>query len=178
MIRGGVGSAGGLVEQDLFAQSGVAEAPGLDGPAGFVARGGEEFAVVGTFDAPEPFEEFDSGILVPAGPDARPATRLAVEVTGYEQAGRVEDQVLRIIAGDRGDLQVISPVSLAEIQAEVSSGFASYARQLFALILALGVGVIAVVVLVDILLLRSDLGRRRAPAPPAPWWPRWWCCAP
>ncbi|MDR3069984.1 MAG: hypothetical protein LBU38_03125 [Propionibacteriaceae bacterium] len=136
---------------------------GIAGPAGFLVENGAEFPIVGTFRAVEPFTEFGAGALTVADSDSAGAVRLLVLATDHSQSGWVEDQVMQIISvSDRSQLEVISPASLAELQAQVNTGFVAYARQLFAIVLFIGVGIIAVVVLADILLLRSDLGRRRA----------------
>jgi putative ABC transport system permease protein len=137
---------------------------GLDGPAGFLAREGESYPIVGLYSPPGvPFDDFGQGALIDATPGMPGATRLLVLATSSGVAGSVQAQTMGIIdPPDQSNLEVTSPVTLASLQAKLSGGFTSYAGEVFALILVLGMGIIAVVVLTDVLMLRSDLGRRRA----------------
>lgn len=136
---------------------------GLDAAVGYLSVGSEEYPVVGAFATQDPFGQFSTGALVAASPTTPEASRMVVTAMDASQSAWVESQILRIVAApNRDQIQVVSPVSMAELQASINSGFTAYANQVFALILGLGVGVIAVVTLVDVLLLRSDLGRRRA----------------
>jgi putative ABC transport system permease protein len=136
---------------------------GLDGPAGFLARTGEEYPIVGFYKPTGPFKDFGEGALIGHGPGMDGASRLMVLADSSVAASWVEEQTMGIIAASGSqNLEITSPVTLASLQSKLSSGFNQYAGGVFALILALGVGIIAIVVLTDVLMLRSDLGRRRA----------------
>lgn len=134
---------------------------GLEGPAGFLTVGDDEYAVVGTFRALPPFESFDAGALAPVTDE--PANTLRLVITDARDAAATQSQVLRLIApSSTDDLQVTSPATLAQVQQDVAADVTNFGRGLLLLVLAAGGMLIAVVVLSDVLVRRKDLGRRRA----------------
>ncbi|WP_456569822.1 MULTISPECIES: ABC transporter permease [unclassified Blastococcus] len=60
------------------------------------------------------------------------------------------------------DLQVQPPAELAELQSQVREDVGAFGRSLLLLVLAAGAALTGIVVLSDVLLRRTDLGRRRA----------------
>lgn len=139
----------------------AAEVLGLEGPAGYLTVGTDEYPVVGTFNARAPFGAFDAGALAPVAD--QPANTLRLVITDARDAGTTQSQVLRLIApASTDDLQVTSPATLAQIQQDVATDVTNFGRGLLLLVLASGGALIAVVVLSDVLVRRKDLGRRRA----------------
>ncbi|MGY1914193.1 ABC transporter permease [Blastococcus sp. HT6-30] len=137
---------------------------GLDGPAGYVAWGAQEAAVVGTFTAREPFGQLDNGVLIgsPAGALA-PASTMYVVIGNPDDVGTTQAQVLQLVdAPSPTDLQVQPPAELAELQSQVREDVGAFGRSLLLLVLAAGAALTGIVVLSDVLLRRTDLGRRRA----------------
>lgn len=65
-------------------------------------------------------------------------------------------------ASDPTVLQVRSPVTVAELRGEIVGDLASFGRGLLLLVLGAGTLLVAVVVLADTLVRRTDIGRRRA----------------
>lgn len=98
-------------------------------------------------------------IAAPAGVVARV---LHVVATDAATVPSTQGAVLAILARPPTDLQVVSPVALAELQGEVMGDLARYGRGLLLAVLAAGALLTAVVVLADVLVHRADLGRRRA----------------
>lgn len=135
---------------------------GLAAPAGSVttADGERSAAVVGTYEPLAPFEDV-SGVVI-YDPDA-PAHTLDVVVRDIRTAPRAQNAVLALLyRTDAADLQITSPVSLAELNEQVMGDLVRYGRGLLLLVLVAGALLVAVVVLADTLVRRDDLGRRRA----------------
>lgn len=121
-----------------------------------------DYAVVGTFVARAPYEDFDTGILIAAS-STTTATTLSVILTDARVAARAQSVVLAMIdAPDVGTLSIVSPVSLAELQGQVAEDLSAFGRTLLLGVLGGGASLVAIVVLADVLIRRSDLGRRRA----------------
>ncbi len=135
---------------------------GLDGPTGFLVAGEVEYPVVGTYTAREPFTDMDAGaVLVPQADT--PARTLHVISWAATDVGSAEGLTFEIIAAaDPDELSVQSATSLAELQGQVAGDLGAFGRHLLLLVLGAGGMLTAVVVLADVLLRRTDLGRRRA----------------
>lgn len=135
---------------------------GLDGAAGFLVVGDAEYAVVGTYDAREPFEVMDAGAVV-VPPPTMPADNLHVIARSVADVGRMQTLALGLIAASRPEeLSIQSATSLAELQGDVAGDLVAFGRHLLVLILGAGALINGVVVLADVLLRHAELGRRRA----------------
>lgn len=136
---------------------------GLDGPVGYGVAGDTELAVVGTYAARDPFTQLDAGAVGPAEDPATTASTLHVVVRSAGQAAATLSAVLAIVAPPQTqDVTVQSPVTLAELQDGISADVGTYGYSLSLLVLGAGAPLVAVVVLIDVLVRRADLGRRRA----------------
>jgi putative ABC transport system permease protein len=135
---------------------------GLDGPAGYLVTGETEYPVVGTYTAREPFTDLDAGaVAIPAV--GTPARNLHVVARSAADVGVTQALTLQIVAAPQpDDLSVQSATGLAELQGQVAGDLGTFGRHLLLLILGVGAALTAVVVLADVLLRRTDLGRRRA----------------
>ena len=139
---------------------------GLDAPAGWVAQASttvvDDWAVVGSFAPREPFTDYATGILYTA-PEGRPLDTLRIVLTDASVAGAAQTQVLRLIDPPAPDaITVTSPLSLAQLQEEVTGDLQQFGRTLLLAVLGGGALLVAIVVLADVLVRRKDLGRRRA----------------
>ena len=140
---------------------------GLTHPAGAVslmspAGAVDDFAIVGAFSARDPFDELDAGVVVLARP-GMVARRLDVIAYTAAQAGTAQLATLALLNRlDPTDINISSPQSLAAIQAEVLGDLAYYNHGTVLLVLLAGAALIAVIALADVLLRRSEIGRRRA----------------
>ncbi|UJH71099.1 FtsX-like permease family protein [Ornithinimicrobium sp. INDO-MA30-4] len=139
---------------------------GLDAPLGWVAQASttatNDFTVVGSFAPREPFATYSAGLLYAAAED-QPLDSLHVVITHSGAAQSTQGQVLSLIAPPTPtDIAVSSPISLADLQAQVTGDLATFGRTLLAAVLGGGGSLVAVVVLADVLVRRKDLGRRRA----------------
>lgn len=122
-----------------------------------------DYSVVGTFTARAPFEELDDGILIAAPKTTATATTMSVVLTDAREAARAQSLVLGLIdARDIASLTITSPVSLAELQGQVTGDLGAFGRVLLLGVLGGGALLVAIVVLADVLVRRPDLGRRRA----------------
>lgn len=140
----------------------AAKTLGLDGPAGYVVRGEDEFAVVGTFVARPPFEDLDAGVVVPAAEGAV-ADTLHVVAQDATDVADVQRITLAILAAPGPeDLSIQSATALASLEEDVADDLGSFSRYLLLLVLGAGAALTSVVVVSDALLRRADLGRRRA----------------
>ncbi len=138
---------------------------GLDAPVGAVTTTTgvtTSYPVVGAFASRSPYQDLEAGVVV-AAPDGAGARRLDVVATTAAQADATQTAVLALLArSDPADLQVESPATLAQIQADVLGDLARYHRSLAALVLLAGALLVAVVALADVLVHRTEIGRRRA----------------
>lgn len=144
------------------AQHGLA----MDAPAGAIEVHtgdlGEQHSVVGSFIPREPFTDYEAGLVIASEPGAS-ADVLHVILTDSDLARASQAAVLELIAPPNVDSVIVnSPISLADLQAEVSADFGSFGRALLLGVLGAGALLIAIVVLADVLVRRKDLGRRRA----------------
>jgi putative ABC transport system permease protein len=150
------------------------DALGLDAPYGWVAPAAEpdvaDYAIVGTFEPRPPFEDYGTGILylpgtAPTGTDlaASAADVLHVVLTDARQARAAQADVLAIVAPPTFDaITITSPVSLAELQGQVTGDLSTFSRTLLLATIGGGALLVAIVTLADVLIRRADLGRRRA----------------
>lgn len=147
----------GLISRD------AADALGLvDGFGSVTAIDGHTTSIVGTYAARPGFEDMATGVLQAATPDETFFT-LAVVFTSAATAADGQGDVIALLgASDPTDLQVTSPKTVAQIQADVMGNLASYNRSSLLLVLAGGGLLVALVATADVLLRRRDLGRRRA----------------
>lgn len=140
---------------------------GLDAPVGAITTVSSNsvpvtYPVVGAFVARDPYGDLDTGAVV-AAPARTTAHRLDVITTTAAQATITQSAVLAVLGrADPSDLQVQSPASLAQVQADVLGDLAHYNRTLTLLVLLAGAFLVAVVASSDVLLHRSEIGRRRA----------------
>jgi len=139
---------------------------GLEYPIGAVAHAtagrGISLPIVGTFTARAPLTHLDSGVVVRAATDVI-ARRLDVVSATAAAAPVTTTATLAILArSDPNDLLVTSPATLAQIQADVLGDLAEHNQGLVLLTLAAGALLVAVVTLADVLVRRTEIGRRRA----------------
>ncbi|MDF1486824.1 ABC transporter permease [Tessaracoccus caeni] len=137
---------------------------GMIEPYGWVTEptsNGGEYAVVGAFQAREPFGDYDAGVLY--HPGAVDTDTLSVITRSPHQAAAAQALVLALIAPSRiEDVQLTSPIGVAELRNQVVGDLAGYNRTLLIGVLSAGGLLTAIVVLADVLVRRKDLGRRRA----------------
>lgn len=138
---------------------------GLQDPYGWALeaaqQGSQEATIVGAFRPKAPFEEFDAGIAYNAS-DADALT-LSVIIDDSRHAASAQRAVLGLIAPpDPSEIQVESPVGIAELRRQVLGDFGNFGRTLMLGVLGGGALLTAIVVLSDVLVRRKDLGRRRA----------------
>jgi putative ABC transport system permease protein len=157
--------AGRLPEPgEALVAHGAMDALGLDFPLGAVTVGRDSISspIVGSFDSRAPYAAFDAGVVIAAAPGAATHT-LDVVIRSSSAAAVTESAVLSLLSrGDTTDLSIESPRTLAEVQSSVLGDLGQANRSLLVLVLAGGAGLVAVVALSDVLLQRTDLGRRRA----------------
>lgn len=151
---------------EAIASASARQRLGLADGIGWVTTGAStgtaQFPIVGTFTARAPFDKLTEGVIVAAPAGTNPA-ELSVIATRADEARTVQALVIGLIKpADNSDITVQSPVSLAEIQAQVGADFGSFGRNILYGVLGAGALLIAIVVLADVLIRRKDLGRRRA----------------
>jgi putative ABC transport system permease protein len=135
---------------------------GHDHPTGYAMQGAQEYPIVGAFSAREPFTNMATGIVIAAQPDATAST-LHVIARNAASVAIVQQLTLAIVAAPKlEDITVKSAAALATLQGEIVNDLGLFGRQLLLLVLGAGAILTGVVVLADVLLRRSDLGRRRA----------------
>ncbi|WP_150462989.1 ABC transporter permease [Nesterenkonia ebinurensis] len=139
----------------------------LDAPVGWVEQATsnpmEDWAIVGTFSPRDPFGDYTAGIVYPVSPDQPAATTLHVVLHDANHAGPAQSAVLQLLDPPATDhLTVQSPMSMAQLQDELTGDFTTFGRTLLLGVLAGGAFLVAIVVLADVLVRRKDLGRRRA----------------
>ena len=137
----------------------------MDAPFGAVSRvttkGLTEWPVVGQYRARDPFGDLSAGVVIAGSPDLV-ASNLRIVVTTPDAVATAMAAVVPLIdAPQASDLNVTAPLSLAELRSGVSSDLGAFARTLLWSVLGLGALLVAVVTLADVLVRRTDLGRRR-----------------
>lgn len=105
---------------------------GMDHPVGWVAQASttvvDDWSVVGSFTPREPFGDYDTGVLHVA-PEGRDQDALYVVLTTAQAAQVTQTQVLRLIDPPAPDaLTITSPVSLAQLQGQVTGDLALFGR--------------------------------------------------
>lgn len=141
---------------------------GLAAPVGYLeAADGEQWAVVGSFEAREPFTDLDDVAVASAhvGPSDLLAGasfhQLRVVTDDVTHAAAVQRATLAILSPDPGTVQVV-PATASGAAGQAAAGtLRGLGRSLLVLILAAGAFFVAAVVLADVLIRRRDLGRRR-----------------
>lgn len=146
---------------EALVTSGARVKLGMEGPFGYVVDGGNEHAVVGEFEPLSVVEELDGGVVIAVSEGRADYLRvLATDSTAVED---VTDRAVQVLSpADMSKIQVESPATLAQVQAEVAGDLSKFSRGLLTGVLISGGTLVAVAVLADVLLRRSDLGRRRA----------------
>lgn len=136
---------------------------GMDAPVGFVTTSdGDQYAVVGLVDVLEPFDNMANGVII-AAEEGMYAKNMHVVADHASNVSVTQNAVLNLLARpDREDLEIQSPASLAELQESILRDVGEFGRGLMLLVLSAGAALTAIVVLADVLLRRTDLGRRRA----------------
>jgi putative ABC transport system permease protein len=137
---------------------------GLTSAAGSVSagRGAITYPIVGSFQSRAPYGDFDAGVVIAAA-DGEPSHTLDIVIRNSSESAATETAVLALLSReDLTDLSVASPRTLADVQQAVLGDLGATGRSLLLVVLVGGAGLIAVVALSDVLLQRSDLGRRRA----------------
>lgn len=135
---------------------------GLDYPAGSVTTTtGDTYPIVGQYNARAPFTEMNAGVLISAH-ETTNARTLRVLATTAEAVPGAKAGVLAILSQPNENVRIDSPADIAKLQADLTGDLEAYGRSLLLLVLAAGALLTAIVVLADVLLHRTDLGRRRA----------------
>ncbi len=140
---------------------------GLDAPVGAVTTvantsPGVTFPIVGSFTPRTPYAEIAGGVVV-AAPPGTAARRLDIVAASAAAATVTQDAALALLnRTDPADLTLTSPETLAQIQAEVLGDLTRFNRSLALLVLGAGAVLVAVVALADVLIRRTEIGRRRA----------------
>ncbi|WP_029541931.1 FtsX-like permease family protein [Serinicoccus profundi] len=139
---------------------------GMEDPVGWLALASttvvDDWSVVGSFTPREPFDDYATGVLYVAPAD-QPLDTLHVVLADASAAQTTQSQVVALVSPPTPDaLTVTSPVSLAELQAQVTGDLAAFGATLLLGVLGGGALLVAIVVLADVLVRRKDLGRRRA----------------
>jgi putative ABC transport system permease protein len=138
---------------------------GLDMPAGGVHDGSENpIAIVGSFDASEPLEFLNSGLLVAAAPDSDAAIRsVQVLATSPENVENLTGAVIAVLdPADTTALSVTTSQALADVRAAVAGELGQYSRTLALTVLAIGLVLVTLTIYGAVTLRRQDFGRRRA----------------
>lgn len=151
---------------EALVSSAAQTALGLDDPVGAVALASStdvrDFNVVGSFTPRTPFESYAAGAVI-AAPAGMLSDTLNVIVTDSTVAATTQQAVIDLIRPPAfDDLVITSPVTLAELQEQVSGDLSTFGRTLLLGVLGAGALLVAIVVLADVLVRRKDLGRRRA----------------
>ncbi|MBC7271176.1 MAG: permease [Actinomycetales bacterium] len=152
--------------QEAIASRDALRALGMDEKAGWVTLASstlaDDWSIVGVFEAREPFDDLEAGLLYPA-PTGRALDAVRVVLTSASVAPAAQAQALRLISAPSPDaLSITSPVSLAALQEQVTSDLANFGRTLLLAVLGAGGLLVTVITLADVLVRRTDLGRRRA----------------
>ncbi|RRD45662.1 permease [Tessaracoccus sp. OH4464_COT-324] len=140
---------------------------GLAEPSGYLAAAGQQWQVVGAFEAMPPFEHFNQlALSVPAPSRAELSAgvsvhRMHVVASSSATAEASRAATLALIEASPEDLRVAAPLALTKSLRQASAEIAGFGRSLLLLILGVGALMVAVVVLSDVLIRRRDLGRRR-----------------
>ena len=149
---------------EALVSEGAQRTLGMDHPVGAIefSDSGLGASVVGSFVPREAFADLAHGIAV-AGQPGESADSLHVVVRSHEDAGPAQNAILTLVAPPSPEaVTVRSPLTLAQLQADVSEGLGSFGRSLLAGVLGAGSLLTSIVVLADVLIHRADLGRRRA----------------
>ncbi len=141
---------------------------GLDEPLGAITTATDlsavraSYPIVGSFAPRDPFAELEVGLVVAAPPDAT-VHRLDVISTTATDATDAQAATLALLnRADPTDLTVTSPETLAQVQTDVLGALANYNQSLVILVQLAGGILVAVVALADVLIRRTEIGRRRA----------------
>lgn len=153
------GAGEALISEQAAQTLGMSENLGAVVPAS--TQPGPEWTIVGTYRAKQPFSDYGNGVISPSA-DA-PAMIMHVILTDVATARATEPHILRLIASpDPALLTIDSPIGLAELQQQIETDLGTFSRTLLLGVLGSGALLVSIVAFADVLIRRSDLGRRRA----------------
>ncbi len=140
----------------------VAQHLGLDAPVGSLQSvAGADYPIVGFFAADDRADDFGQGAVVSDA--GAPLRRVAVVAKSYADAGVTQRLLLSTIAAsDPSKLDVVSPLSLADLQTKLVGDLGTSNRAAVGIALTGGALLIALICLADVLVRRKEIGRRRA----------------
>ena len=136
---------------------------GLELPVGALEVDGTQLAVVGSFDADEPFEELDGTLLAPPWRDDDPLRSVHVVVTSPGAVAQTRAAVAMLLgAEDPTAVAFETSQVLADVRAAVQGELGRFSRRLVLGVLAGGLVFVGLVVYGSVTFRRQDFGRRRA----------------
>ena len=136
---------------------------GLAQPSGAIeATDGRQWAVVGAFQAQDPFQDLDGyALTVPAAPDALVMQQVRVLAADTAGTRAMQEAALAVIDPDPRASSIQTARALSAGNQVITGELAGLGRSLLLLILGAGAFFVSIVVLADVLIRRRDLGRRR-----------------
>ena len=136
---------------------------GLAQPSGAIeATDGGQWAVVGAFQAQDPFQDLDGyALTVPAAPDALVMQQVRVLAADTAGTRDMQEAALAVIDPDPRASSIQTARALSAGNQVITGELAGLGRSLLLLILGAGAFFVSIVVLADVLIRRRDLGRRR-----------------
>lgn len=135
---------------------------GLAQPSGALeATDGRQWAVVGAFQAQDPFQDLDGyALTVPAAADALVMQQVRVLAADTAGTRAMQEAALAVIDPDPRASSIQTARALSAGNQVITGELAGLGRSLL-LILGAGAFFVSIVVLADVLIRRRDLGRRR-----------------
>ncbi|MBD7982733.1 ABC transporter permease [Oerskovia merdavium] len=147
---------------EALISSALVDVLGFTSSTGSVDAGSRQWAVVGTFRTRGAVPELESGVVA-AATTADVARTLYVTSEPGRDVARVQQIALSIVApAALNDVSVQAPDILAGLQDSVGEDLGTFAGNLLLIVLSGGAVLTVMVVSADVLVRRSDLGRRRA----------------
>ena len=136
---------------------------GLAQPSGAIETTyGRQWAVVGAFQAQDPFQDLDGyALTVPAAPDALVMQQVRVLAADTAGTRAMQEAALAVIDPDPRASSIQTARALSAGTQVITGELAGLGRSLLLLILGAGAFFVSIVVLADVLIRRRDLGRRR-----------------
>jgi len=147
---------------EAIASAAATSALAFDFPVGSVTTTtGITYPIVGQYAARDPFSDMATGVLVQADDNVTARTVHVLATTPYAVSA-AKAGVLAVLNQPNEDVKIDSPTDIAKLQVDLAGDLEAYGRSLVVIVLAAGALLTAIVVLADVLLHRTDLGRRRA----------------